>query len=624
MRFFTCLLDPGGRGISDVERLAYESLPRARGLVFQWQSVGGVAVLTGWDEPYGDPLTAQHGGWIAVGIVRLDNRPDLELWADCEGGAVTDLELVLRVVARHGTRYIPQFLGDFAFVVWDGSTRTAVAACDAFAVQRLYYAERRGLFAFASRAEALALEERYEVQYLVELVAMQATSRDLSVYAGVRPVPPACIALLERTKLNIRQYWNAADFELEPAWVDSESKAIETCRRLLTESVRLRLGDVGETWAQLSGGIDSSSVVSLVQWLAQRGQIAHGLAGTITYVDRQGTSADEREYSNAVVNRWPARNETIVDSPMWYDDRFAPPYTDQPRSDLQFYPRDCRLCAVVRAAGGRVLLTGWGGDELFMGSMLFFADWLAQGRVWTAVREMARRAAIGRTSFWELAYKNALLPLLPRAVQSRLVHDDDYVVQPWLERATLRRYGLSTRSPMAPEYAGRVGRKYRHAVAKRMEVLASLTTHGVIEDSLSVRHPFLYRPLVEFALRLPPDLRARPYAHRWVVREAMRGIVPDTVRTRVGKPGGGEVLAGALTTQQALLAPLLREPILAELGVLDAAKLRAAFAVVPQRTNIKEYMHAQVLSTLAVEAWLQRRSGRWPRGGHLRSTESIA
>ena len=620
MRFFTCLLHPDGDHISDETRRAYQSLPRARGLAFRWWSSGPAAVLTGWDDhSSGGVPIAEDGHWFAVGVVRLDNRADLERRVGCEGEKLTDLGIVLRAVARHGVRYIPKLLGDFAFLVWDGDTRAAVAACDSLAVEKLYYAERDGIIAFASRAEALALDERYELQYLVELAALLGPPRDLSVFAGVRPVLAGTFAVLEQTRLSFHRYWNAADFDVEPAWANSERDAIETCRLLLAESLRLRLGREGETWSQLSGGLDSSSVVSLIQWLVERGELQHGLAGTVTYVDREGTGADEREYSDAVVSRWRVRNETIVDPPTWHDQHHEPPRTDQPRFDFIFYPRNYRLCATVQGSGGRVLLTGWGGDELFQGNMLYFADWLVQGRVWPAMHEMARRSALGRVSFWELAYRNALLPLLPRALQYRLVRDG-CLFPPWLMRPTMRRYRLTPRAPSAHEYTGRLGHKYRHAVATKVAALGRLTTRDVLADFLDVRHPFLYRPLVEFALRLPPELRARPHAHRWVLREAMRGILPDAVRTRVGKPGTGEAMAWALATQRARLLPLLQEPILAQLGVVDGVKLRAEFDAASQRTRANEYLHTHLLSILAVEAWLQMRSGRWPHGGHFGST----
>jgi asparagine synthase (glutamine-hydrolysing) len=135
---------------------------------------------------------------------------------------------------------------------------------------------------------------------------------------------------------------------------------------------------------------------------------------------------------------------------------------------------------------------------------------------------------------------------------------------------------------------------------------------GLIDDALDVRHPLLYRPLVEFALRLPPTLRARPHAHRWILREALRGILPEKVRARVGKPGTATFLAWSFAAKREKLAPLTHEPILADLGLLDARRFLAAFNDAAQHTTGGGSLLGPLLNTLAVEAWLQHRCGRWP------------
>jgi len=622
MRFFVCLLDPTGRAVVDTARRAYEVTPRRRDIPFQWHRIGEITVLTGGDDlEGGPPLVASDGDCVAAGTVRLDNRQELECWSGCTGRGFSDLELVLRAVARHGTTHVPQILGDFAFLVWNATSRTLVAGCDAFGVKKLYYAERNGHFTFASRAEAIALEDRYDVQYLAEGVAGCAPSPGVSVYSGVRSLPGGTLATIERGRLITRRYWSAYDFDVKPSWARAEHEAAETCRNLLAESVRLRIGREGETWAQLSGGLDSSSNVSVTQWLAERGVIAHGLAGTVTYVDGYGTGGDEREYSDAVANRWRVRNEKIIDAPIWHDESYEPPQTDQPSAGFESFPRDCRISAIVRGASGRVLLTGIAGDTLFTGYMFFFADWLARGRILSAVREMARRAAVGRASVWELAYRNALLPLLPTSIQHRLVQDAGQM-PPWMQRALVSRYELHKRAFATFSYAGRIGRKYHDAMAAGVTATSGNLPIGVLEDSLDVRHPFLYRPLVEYALTLPPELCVRPQARKWVLREAMKGILPEVVRTRVGKGSLYGRLAWSLRAQRSLFEPLIRDPILADLGVVDAVKLRAAFAAARDAPDGRQKIHNAIQQTLVFEAWLQMRAGRWPRGGHTGSAVS--
>jgi Asparagine synthase (glutamine-hydrolyzing) len=355
MRFFVCLLAPDGHGPSDTVRRRYESLPRGRDLDFAWHSSEGADVLTAWDDPYGDPLIVRNGDDIAVGVVRLDNRKEVQHWADVRGPGVTDLALVLHTVHRHGIKYIPHLLGDFAFVVWSGASRTAIAATDAFCIKRLFHAERDGLIAFASRAEALALEPRYDIEYLSERVSQCLRSEHLTVYTGVRKLPAGTFGVLERGRLSQRRYWSADDFAPEAFRPKLEREAPRRCRELFIDSVQHRLAGNDETWAQLSGGLDSSSIVSTAQWLAGKGDTSYRLAGTITYVDWQETDADEREYSDTVADRWHIRNEVIVDPPIWFDDH-PPPPLDQPSDFLAFYPRERRLCGVVRGSGGRVLL----------------------------------------------------------------------------------------------------------------------------------------------------------------------------------------------------------------------------------------------------------------------------
>jgi hypothetical protein len=248
-----------------------------------------------------------------------------------------------------------------------------------------------------------------------------------------------------------------------------------------------------------------------------------------------------------------------------------------------------------------------------MGSMLYFSDWLTQGMIWRTLREMARIAAQGRVSFWELAGRNAIGPLMPQWVRNRILLDQyAFPTTPWLEAPTLRRHGITCRNRLAADYAGSIGQKYPHAIRTKVASLSELTDRGILGDSLDVRHPFLSRPLVEFALRLPPSLRGRPHSQRWILRQAMLGILPEKVRMRVGKSDTGAALAWSLRAEGKRLATLTECPILSDLGIIDAATLRAEFNTALHQTTGGEYMHANLLSTISVEAWLQMRCGRWP------------
>jgi asparagine synthase (glutamine-hydrolysing) len=613
MTFFVCLLDPLGKPVPSELLAPYEMAARKRGVSFASHALGNVSVLIAGDRPGDESLVAACDGHLAVGVARLDNRAECRRRVNCDGQRLSDLDLVVRMVGAHGEACVPRLLGDFAFVVWSWSTGNGLAACDPFAVKKLFFAQRGALWVFASRGELLSLTDQYDAQYLAELVAFCSPSPGRNAYADVGCLPAGTLATVDRGRLVPRPYWSAGECQAASPTARSECEAVDLCRQLIAEAVGHRLTGRRDTWAELSGGLDSSSVVGTAQSLAMKGNVACGLTGTVTWVDSHGTGADEREYSDEVAEHWRLLNETIVDTPIWQDDGLGPPRVDQPGGTFALYARERRLCCIVRRAGGEVLLTGRGGDELFTGNMFFFADWLMAGRVRPALREMVSRATTGRVSFWDLGFRNALLPLLPKAVQRHLLREEGQV-PPWVTASIARRYELHSRASAASSYAGRIGRKYSDAMAGVVASIPTSLTDGVLEETLDVRHPFLYRPLVEFALQLTPDLCVRPQARKWILREAMRGILPEVVRARVGKGLLYGLLGWSLVSQRATLEPLVRAPILTDLGIVDGAKLRACFDAARYERDRPDKLAPALQHTLAIEAWLEMRSGRWPVG----------
>lgn len=617
VNFFVAFVAPPERPLRKDWSADYEAFPRAHGLNFRWHEVGDLQVLMGRDDSTPELaereiVIASYAGWVGVGTVRLDNRSQVGTRPDGGDSKLTDFDLVIRLIDRFGPSRAADLLGDFAFVVWHAASAQWVAACDIFAVKKMYYAERQCGLTFSSRAEALTKEHEYDAQYLAEAVSYCIPEGHRTVYSGVSKVPPATVMIWQGGQPRQNRYWSAFDFEPGLRRRRYQGDAIDECRYLLSTAVRSRLSVREDTWAQLSGGLDSSSIVSVASWMA-RDYGEKGLAGTISFVDGHGTGGDERRYSDAVTKHYAVPNHTIADSVIWEDDGLPPPRMDQPSGIYPMYVRDRRLTQLVACNRGTVLLTGQGGDELFLGNMFFFADWLYAGHVFSAVTEMARRAAIGRTSFWQLAYKNAVLPMAPTQIQSHLVREDGRMPN-WVAREVAERFDLRKRSVAAQSYAGRLGRKFSDAVACMIDAIPAKLVSGVIEDSLAVRHPYLYRPLVEFALQLPPELTVRPYGRKWILRQAMRGILPELVRARIGKGVMYGLLAWSAAKHHEQLELLASNSVLAQLGIIDSQRLRNAINGARYERDRGYNTSPDIQHTLSIEAWLQARSGRWRMG----------
>ena len=612
MTFFACAIRTDGGPIPFGFRGKIEGASCVKNRTLRWTTALGYCGVINVLDGLAQPQLAGVGSVMGIGAVRLDNRTELlgSLGCSDETG---DLELALRVLLSGGRDGIRTLLGDFAFVAWDTASRTVTAARDALGVKLLYYrAHPNGLLSFASRVDVLACDDAYDREYLTAHISYCALRPDQTVYGDVRALPAGSIFSLRRGVPDVTPYWTPESVLAATSSRMSARDQIDAFRVLLIDAVRRRVASGKQTWSQLSGGLDSSSVVSVAEWLAKTSGCIERLGGTITYTDPLRGSAEERRYSDAVVAHYGVRNETITHQTDWRGVLLDPPDFDQPGSGAYIVSvRDRQAAAIVRDAGGRVLLTGMGGDHLLMGTMFFFADWIADGQVGRAVREMVRRAARGRVSFWELAYKNAALPLMPAWMRHAVAGHGAQAVPAWIPRHAVRCYELAARTMDDSMYNGPLGGKYASANAAGVAGIQRGLNNPVLDDTLDVRHPFLDRPLVEFALGLAPDMCVRPHARKWILREALRGILPEDVRTRVGKSAAWGLLTWSIAHERVWIERLLDDSILAQLGCIDLPRLRTAIDTIVRRGVKGNAPSLNVHRVLETEMWLQLRSGRW-------------
>ncbi|MBB4638474.1 asparagine synthetase B family protein [Longimicrobium terrae] len=547
-------------------------------------------------EPVLRPLTARRGALAAAGDVRLDNRADLLRFAAPVRPDAPDLEFVLALFDVHGEHCIPMLAGDFAVVLWDGRTRTLVAARDAFGVRPLFHATAGGTLRIASRLEALAQDAAYDEAWVSGFLLGGSSNPERTLWEGRRAVPPGGVLVAAEGRVQERRWWRAEDFV--PARHADGAEAAAQVRRLFADAVRVRLGAPGETWSQLSGGLDSSAVVSTAQWLAEAGE-APGLAGTVSVVDSLG-DGDETRYSDEVLRRWNVRGESVRDPWPWQDDGEPPVATDEPRPMFPYWARDRRMCAIVRDAGGRVMLSGQGSDHYLDGPGTFAADLLRTGRVGEALRTVTLHAVARRQSFYHGLWRDALRPLLPAALSGAGARP---AAPAWVQQRFARRAGMTAARPRS-----RPGRVWSDETGVYLRILAGQLERGPFTEGMEVRYPFLDRRLAEFCLRLPVEQRVRPGGSKWVLREAMRGILPEAVRTRRGKGGIDARILWALQHEAPRVGWLLRDPWVAQAGWVDADALRAAVERARQG-EVDNLSH--LLGTLSLETWLRVRAGAW-------------
>jgi asparagine synthase (glutamine-hydrolysing) len=493
--------------------------------------------------------------------------------------------------------------GSFGFVTFDRHTQIISIVRDPFGVVPLYYTVLGDYVAVSTSALALVHNSEYDRTFLANFLVGYLDPDGPSIFKNVNQAPPGAAVEIRARRQSIRRFWSAMAFAVDETITLVE--AADKLRSLLIDAVTTAMATSSQVWAELSGGIDSSSIVSLAQSLADRNTISRGLQGTVTYADSLG-AGDERDFVTAVLTRYKVANTVIKDGWMWMDDGEAPPLTDTPRMFYPFYASRRYVDRLLHRMGVKVLLTGLGPDHYLMADRTFLADMIAHGRLIAFGRELVEYSVARRSSLWEVGMRNGVTPLLPTAMRRTLLGSRGKSPA-WLRSKFVREFDIPDRLPRLARLAGPIGRKFQYSVAFNLSGLVGQLTNDS-SSTVDVRHPFLYRPLVEFGLCLPPQFRSQPGKHKLVLRQALEGILPKQVADRTGKGGMSPRFAWSLSREHRRIEELLTDPILADLGCISASRLRQA---VEGARSGKGKRVVPLLSALALETWLRVRAGRW-------------
>ncbi|MEO7986234.1 MAG: asparagine synthase-related protein [Gemmatimonadales bacterium] len=600
---FTCLIRLDGQPVvSGTLRRYAPGASHQLGTDSPWLIAGCFAANIGAQVGESGPIIVREGQWICVGHARLDKFTTESDCAQPEN-LRTDLALVLALIANRGGRAIPDILGDFAFVAWHELTHQLFAARDALGVRTLFYAQEGSILTISSHASSLARAQQYDPEFFADYLVLGNDPAEPNPFHAVNTVPSGTVLTYNGRSLSQMSYWSPLIFA-EGSRAD-ESTCVEKFRELFRGAVAARLGGRADVWAQLSGGLDSSAVVCIAHALAEEGVVPAGLGGTITMADSMGEG--EQEFADAVLQMCGLRNERVVDYWAWQDDGLPPPRTEAPTNNYPMFARDRRCCEMVWNGGGRVLLSGQGSDQYLYGTLCYLADWVVQRRWRDVFWDALYRAVLERSSFWLIMFRNAVVPLLPASMR-RLTFGRALRTPDWIVPAIARKYEMASRHGAARILGGPPGRKYPFSMAYEIGHFGRYSNLTLFDEVFDVRHPFLYRPLIEMCLGLAPHHCSRPLRPKAILREAMEGILPEVVRTRTGKGGIDSRIAWSLVRERRRVARLIRDPLLAQWGFVEPRRLAAEVdAILAGR----EASVVPLMATLSAETWLQVRSGQW-------------
>lgn len=513
----------------------------------------------------------------------------------------SDTEVLLHGLVEWGEAALPRLNGMWSFGLWSPQRRQLLLARDRFGVKPMYYLNGKAGLAFASEPKALlslfpehrAVEEDTLLDFLGNNLLY---ARDASFYKGIAVLPPAHFAIYEPEKdsLKLSRYWN---YPNEIDWSLTEDEALNQFTALFADAVRLRLRSDVPVGVTLSGGLDSTGVLTA----ASRAAAAPMTCFTSIYSD---SAQDERH--------WAELASKAMDAPLipvaapqeeWLETlRQIAWHMDAPGYSPAVYPL-WHLMKRARAEGVPVLLEGQGADEALAGYpqyavldlLSYLGNRTGEPRQLGGVASRFRGLRRTFTLRWALTWMaRELSPALLQWHRQRvgfqsLMHPDVRI--PDRPAATDRGTDLA-RDRLQDDHA--------------VNILPGLLHYG---DAMSMAHgiesrnPFLDYRLVEWMFRLPPRLRFNHGETKWVLREYLRQNGQLVIGNRPDKKGYptpvGHWLAGNQSAEvEAIL--LDKDSLLAQW--CDGRKIRNL--IQQNRAGVMAAEH-HLYKLLSTQLWLK-------------------
>jgi asparagine synthase (glutamine-hydrolysing) len=513
----------------------------------------------------------------------------------------SDTETIVHLYEDFGADAVLHLRGMFAFAVWDTRRRQLLLARDRLGIKPLFYAPVKGGLAFASELKSLlqipGVERRLSWPAVSHLMTFQATPATQSILEGVQKLDAAHRLIVSGDgSLALDRYWTVSFDPTE----SREGALVEELRALLTDTVRLHLRSDVPLGAFLSGGIDSSAVVGAMTRLGSR------RVKTFSIGFRE-TAFDELEHARVLARACQTDHHELVVAPQSFDViEDIVWHLDEPFGDSSAIPTF--LVSRLAARHVKVVLTGDGGDELFGGYDKYVVE--QRERRFDRVPAPVRRAlgAVGQTLPDGTPGKRFLRHL---ALDGPVRYLDASVVFRRDEQARLFTRAafehVRHADPFGPALAAlaEMPRAWLSALQNcdlrgylPLDILVKVD-RMTMAHSIEARPPLLDHRLVEFAARIPPELKIRGTTTKYLFKQAVRGLIPDAIIDRRKQGFGVPVAAWFRGPWTGFVRDLLLSDTSRQRGLFDRGYIEHLLRLNQRGRNLD----GQIWTLLSFEQW---------------------
>lgn len=533
----------------------------------------------------------------------------------------TDTEVVLNLYLAFGHDMLQRLEGMFAFAIWDEGRRELFLARDGFGVKPLYYTITPKGFLFASELKALinepSLDRTLDAQGIANYLTYLWCPAPRTMLRAVKKLLPGEAMVVRSGKEPYRWRFYDLPYGVKP-FKGSVNEAEEEARRLLGAAVERQMVADVPVGAFLSGGLDSSAICAYARQHAQGGKLDCFTIGFQDDVWRQEGMAEDLPYARMVAKALGVSLHVVEVGPEMATEFERMVYMlDEPQAD----PAALNVLFIARLARGMgvpVLISGAGGDDLFSGYRRHAA--LAMERYWAWLPRPALRALANLSK--KLPQTNPagrrLAKLFARADQGEAERIASYFE--WStpgERASLLNGEL--RQSVAREVAANPLieslKSLPDAVAPLDQMLYLEGRHFLADHNLNyadkmsmaasveTRVPFLDRDLVAFAASLPPHFKQHGLEGKWLLKRAMKPLLPREVIRRPKTGFGAPVRHWLKHELKPMVQEYLGEDSIRRRGLFDAEGVKAFL----RRDELGQVDGAYtILAMVCIEMWCRQ------------------
>lgn len=563
------------------------------------------------------PMADATGRYWIVFNGEIYNHLDCRKQLEARGIAFrthSDTESILQLYIAYGEKCVDFLRGMFAFAIWDAARGTLLLARDRVGIKPLYYAQDAagGLY-FASEIKSLlqagVVTPRLRMSALPDYLANRGTSDNATMYESVSRLEPGHTMTWSNGRISIRKYWDIQSRGEGVHGGKSESQLIATWRDMFEESVRVHLMSDVPLGMFLSGGIDSSAIAAVMSKQVDRPIKTFSVAF-------DDPNANELPFARQVARAFGTEHHEIIVPPEAY--AASLPHLVWHEDEPIGHSASVALYFVSQLAQRhvKVVLTGEGSDELLGGYYKYRSTMMnlrlgrAYGRLTTAgmravVRSLLGAVATGsvkrrlpRTFLWRDADINSLyfdnFAVFPLALQGELLTSSAREAIGTLDpfKGMRQRYDELRDETLLARLLYADVKTYLHELLMKQDQMS-------MAASLESRVPFLDHKLIELSASLPDSLKVKGMATKRVLREAMKGVLPESILTRP-KMGFPVPLERWLRAE---FRPMLEDHLLG-----DRSRARGLFRPEPIARLVSEHMagknHTERLwALLNLEIW---------------------